>query len=233
VGVDPVTDLAVLRLTASGLPVVELGDSDKLRPGQVAIAIGNPMGFQNTVSAGVVSAVGRALRGQSGRLMENLIQADVALNPGNSGGPLVDSRARVIGINTAIIQNAQGLSFAIPVNTANWVLTELILHGRIARLHLGIAGQTIPLQRRVQRYFELQSASAVQVVVVEENSTAQRAGLQKGDLIVGMNGRSISSVDDIHRELLHPASGTPLTLTFLRGSERRKIEINFRVIGEG
>jgi S1-C subfamily serine protease len=233
VGSDPVTDLAVLRVSAGGLPMVQLGNSGSLRPGQLAIAIGNPLGFQNTVSAGVVSALGRALRGQSGRLIEILIQTDVALNPGNSGGPLVDSRAQVIGINTAVIQNAQGLSFAIPVDTAAWVLTELILHGRISRLHLGISAQARPLQRRVQRCFELQSPTAVEVMVVEENGLAQRAGVKVGDLIIEVNGLSTASVDDIHRQLLHPVSATPLTFTILRGSERRKIEINFRVIPEG
>ena len=157
VGTDPATDLAVLRVEANGLPLAELGDSEKLRAGQVAIAIGNPLGFQNTVSTGVVSALGRAMRGESGRLIENMIQTDVALNPGNSGGPLVDSRGRVIGINTAMVSMAQGLSFAIPVNTAKWVMGELILNGRVTRVRLGIAGQTQPLHPRVQRYFQLES----------------------------------------------------------------------------
>jgi S1-C subfamily serine protease len=232
VGADPDTDLAVLRVGAGGLPAAELGDSDKVRVGQVAIAIGNPLGFQNTVSTGVVSALGRALRGQSGRLIENMIQTDVALNPGNSGGPLVDSQGRVIGINTAMVSQAQGLSFAIPVNTAKWVLGELILNGRVNRLHLGIAGQTRALHRRVQRYFGLQSSTAVQVVAVEENSMAQRAGLQVGDMIVGVNGQSITTVDDVHRILSRPLGNTPLTLVILRGNERREIQIQFRTRSE-
>ncbi len=233
VGADPDTDLAVLRVGANGLPAAELGDSEKLHVGQLAIAIGNPLGFQNTVSAGVISALGRALRGQSGRLIENMIQTDVSLNPGNSGGPLVDSRGRVIGINTAIVSQAQGLSFAIPVNTAKWVLGELILSGRVNRLHLGIAGQTRNLDRRVQRYFELKAPTAVQVVAVEENSMARHADLQVGDVIVAVNGQSVATVDDIHRILSHPLGNVPLTLVILRGNERREIQIQFRVKSEG
>lgn len=232
VGADPATDLAILRVEANGLPAAELGDSDKLKVGQVAIAIGNPLGFQNTVSSGVVSALGRALRGQSGRLIENMIQTDVALNPGNSGGPLVDSRGQVIGINTAIVSTAQGLSFSIPVNTAKWVVGELILNGRVSRIHLGIAGQTLPLNRRIQRHFGLKTATAVQVVVVEENSIAQRAGLLVGDVIVGLYGQSIATVDDIHRGLSRPSGNTPLTLVILRGNDRREIQIQFRTMPE-
>ena len=232
VGADPATDLAVVRVGASGLPAAGFGDSDKLQVGQLAIAIGNPLGFQNTVSTGVISALGRALRGQSGRLIENMIQTDVALNPGNSGGPLVDSRGRVIGINTAMIQNAQGLSFAIPANTAQWVVSELILRGRVARLHLGIAGQNIPLNRRLQRQFELKTESVVQIVMVEDQSLAQRAGLLAGDLIVALNEQAISSVDDIHRGLSHPPAGAPLRLSIIRANQRREIEIQFRETAE-
>ncbi len=232
VGTDPDTDLAVLRVGASSLPAAELGDSEKLRVGQVAIAIGNPLGFQSTVSAGVISALGRALRGQSGRLIENMIQTDVALNPGNSGGPLVDSAGRVIGINTAMVSMAQGLSFAIPVNTAKWVLAELILNGRVNRIHLGIAGQTRNLPRRMQRHFELTASSAVQVVAVEENSMARRAGLKAGDVIVEINGQGIASVDDIHRSLSHPLANAPLNLVILRGNERHEIQVQFRVVPE-
>jgi S1-C subfamily serine protease len=229
VGTDPATDLAVLRVEANGLPLAELGDSEKLRVGQVAIAIGNPLGFQNTVSTGVVSALGRAMRVQSGRLIANMIQTDVALNPGNSGGPLVDSRGRVIGINTAMVSMAQGLSFAIPVNTAKWVMGELILNGRVTRVRLGIAGQTQPLHPRVQRYFQLQASTAVQVVVVEDNSLAQRAGLQVGDRIVEINGQVIADVDDIHRTLSRPLGDAPLKLKILRGNEVREIQVQFRV----
>ena len=232
VGTDPATDLAVLRVEANGLPLAELGDSEKLRAGQVAIAIGNPLGFQNTVSTGVVSALGRAMRGESGRLIENMIQTDVALNPGNSGGPLVDSRGRVIGINTAMVSMAQGLSFAIPVNTAKWVMGELILNGRVTRVRLGIAGQTQPLHPRVQRYFQLKASTAVQVVAVEDNSLAQRAGLQAGDRIVEVNGQAIADVDDIHRTLSRPLGDAPLKLKILRGNEIREIQVQFRVKAE-
>jgi S1-C subfamily serine protease len=229
VGTDPDTDLAVVRVGANGLPTAGFGDSARLHVGQLAIAIGNPLGFQNTVSTGVISALGRALRGKSGRLIENMIQTDVALNPGNSGGPLVDSRSQVIGINNAMIPNAQGLSFSIPANTAQWVVSELIQHGRVARLHLGIAGQTIPLDRRIQRSFDLKAATTVQVVAVEDNSLAFKAGLRVGDLIVALNGQNVASLDDIHRGLSRPLVDVPLRLAFLRGSERREIEIEFHV----
>jgi S1-C subfamily serine protease len=232
VGTDPMTDLAVLRVGMNGLPAAQLGDSEKVQVGQMAIAIGNPLGFQNTVSAGVVSALGRTLRGQGGHLIDNMIQTDVALNPGNSGGPLVDSRGRVIGINTAMVSNAQGLSFAIPVNTAKWVVGELILHGNITRVHLGIAGQTRPLHRRVQRFFNLKASTAVQVIAVEESSLAKRAGVQVGDSIIQVNDQEIASVDDIYRVLSRLQVGSPLTLSILRGTERKEIQINFRVIQE-
>ncbi len=232
VGTDPMTDLAVLRVGMNGLPAAQLGDSEKVQVGQMAIAIGNPLGFQNTVSTGVVSALGRTLRGQAGHLIDNMIQTDVALNPGNSGGPLVDSRGRVIGINTAMVSNAQGLSFSIPVNTAKWVVGELILRGGITRVHLGVAGQTRPMQRRVQRYFSLPSQTAVQVIAVEAASLAQRAGVQVGDWIVQINDQPIASVDDIYRVLSRLQAGSPLALGILRGTERRDIQINFRVIQE-
>jgi S1-C subfamily serine protease len=225
VGTDPATDLAVMRVTASGLAIAEFGDSDQLHVGQVAIAIGNPLGFQNTVSAGVVSALGRALRSQSGRMIDNIIQTDVALNPGNSGGPLVDSRGRVIGINTAMISMAQGISFAIPANTARWVVGELITRGEVKRVHLGIAGTTRPLNRRMQRYFELKASSAVQVVEVETGSLAQRSGLQVGDVIVELNGEGIATVDDIHRRLSRPQAADHLDLTILRENQRRSIKV--------
>ncbi len=228
IGTDPVTDLAVVRVAANGLPAAGFGDSDLLRVGQMAIAIGNPFGFQNTVSTGVISALGRALRSQTGRLIENMIQTDVALNPGNSGGPLVDSRAQIIGINTAIISNAQGLSFSIPVNTVQWVVGELILHGSVTRVLLGIAGQTIPLHRRIQRYFELKNETGVQVVAVEEGSLAKKAGLQVGDVILAVNGQTAATVDDIHHSLSRPLAGSPLRLTILHGNDRREIEIQFK-----
>lgn len=225
VGCDPATDLAVIRAGSSGLPAAELGDSDLLRVGQLVIAIGNPLGFQSTVSTGVVSALGRSLRGQSGRLIENVIQTDVALNPGNSGGPLVDSRGRVVGINTAMIMMAQGISFAVPVNTARWVASELITRGKVRRAYLGLSGQTRPLSRRAQRYFELAGATAIEVVSLEENGPAQRAGLRAGDRIVALNGKSVGTVDDIHKLLLGWPSGSPLRLTLLRDGERLELNV--------
>jgi S1-C subfamily serine protease len=225
VGTDPATDLAVVRAVAGGLPTAELGNSDLLRVGQLVIAIGNPFGFQSTVSTGVVSALGRALRSQSGRLIENVIQTDVSLNPGNSGGPLVDSRGRVIGINTAMIAMAQGISFAIPVNTARWVVGELISRGKVRRAYLGLAGQTRPVTRQIQRYFELETAHAVEVVSIEENGPARRAGLRERDLIVALNGKHITNVDDIHRLLTTLPPNSVLNLTILRNGERRELRV--------
>ena len=225
VGTDPATDLAVVRASASGLPTAELGNSDSLRVGQLVIAIGNPFGFQSTVSTGVVSALGRALRGRAGRLIENVIQADVALNPGNSGGPLVDSRGRVVGINTAMIAMAQGISFATPVNTAKWVVSELIARGKVRRAYLGLAGQTIPVTRQIQRYFELETATAVRVVSVEAQGPARRAGLRERDLIVALNGKPITSVDDIHHLLATLPPNSPVSLTVLRNGARRELPV--------
>ena len=221
VGSDPATDLAVVRTGASGLPTAELGDSDTLRVGQLAIAIGNPFGFQSTVSTGVISALGRSLRSQTGRLIENVIQTDVPLNPGNSGGPLVDSRGRVIGINTAMIIMAQGISFAVPVSTAKWVVSELVTQGKVRRAYLGIVGQVRPISRRAQLRFQLQAAAAVEVVRVEENGPARRAGLREGDLIIAVNGQAVSNIDDIHRLL----AGSVVGLTILRSGERRELQV--------
>jgi S1-C subfamily serine protease len=225
VGADPATDLAVVRLEASGLPAAALGDSARLRVGQLVIAIGNPFGFQSTVSAGVVSALGRSLRGITGRLIDNVIQADVALNPGNSGGPLVDSRGQVVGINTAIIPMAQGISFAIPVDTAKWVVTELLTHGRVRRGHLGVAAQTRPLDRRLARAHDLAITRAVEVISVETGSPAADAGLREGDLIVAAGGRPIASVDDLHRALVAAAIGVPMSITLLRGLNQLDVQV--------
>ncbi len=225
VGTDPATDLAVIRVAANGLPSAELGNSDSLRVGQLAIAIGNPFGFQSTVSTGVISALGRSLRGQSGRMIEGVIQSDVSLNPGNSGGPLVDSRGRVIGINTAIIVMAQGISFSIPVNTAQWVVSELVTQGRVRRAHLGIAGQTRPVRRQAQRYFELAQETAVEVISVEPNGPAYRAGIREGDLVVALNGASVGSVDDIHHMLTGYRPDATIKLTILRDGTRREIPV--------
>lgn len=225
IGTDPATDLAVVRVSDSGLPAAVLGDSDHLRVGQLAVAIGNPLGFQSTVSAGVISALGRSLRSQSGRLIENVIQTDVALNPGNSGGPLVDSLGRVIGINTAMIYLAQGISFAIPVNTARWVVGELVSHGRVRRAYLGITAQARPVNRRLQHQLSLDSPTVVEVVTIETDGPASRAGLEKGDLIYALNGKSVATVDDIHRMLAGHPPGVPLDLKILRRGKIKELEI--------
>src|SRR6059036_329232 len=185
-GDDPATDLAVIRVDAPALPAAHLGESARLRVGQLVIAIGNPFGFESTVSAGVVSALGRSLRSTSGRLIDNVIQTDVALNPGNSGGPLVDSRGRVVGINSAMIRGAQGLSFSIPVDTAKWVAGQLIAHGKIRRARLGVAGQNVPLVRLAVRAHGLDSRSGVLVTGVDADSPAARAGVRPEDIIVGL-----------------------------------------------
>ncbi len=216
VGDDPATDLAVIRVIASGLPLAPLGQSAGLRVGQLVIAIGNPFGFQSTVSAGVVSALGRSLRSTTGRLIENIIQTDVALNPGNSGGPLVDSRGRVVGINTAIIAIAQGISFAIPVDTAGWVVSELLTRGRVRRAYLGLSGQTRPVERRLARSLGLAQETAVEIVTVEPAAPAAQAGLREGDLIVSLDGAPVRRIDDLHRALAAGAVGVPLVLGIVR-----------------
>src|SRR3990170_2304605 len=221
---DPDTDLAVIRIPVSNLPTAELGDSDKLRVGQLVIAIGNPFGFQATVTAGVVSAIGRTMRSQSGRLIKNVIQTDAALNPGNSGGPLVDSRGGVIGINTAVIQYAQGICFAIPINTARWVAGLLIKEGRIKRAYLGILGQNQPMNKFELRRYGISNASGVEVHQVVKDSPAERAGINAGDFIVSVNENTMQSVDDIHRYLAKVEVGTKLDITVLR--EGKKLELS-------
>jgi S1-C subfamily serine protease len=221
VGDDPDTDLALVRLHATDdLTPVALGESSGLRVGQIAIAVGNPFGFDTTVTAGVVSALGRSLRTQSGRLVDDVIQTDAALNPGNSGGPLVDSRGRVIGVNTAMILPAQGICFAIAVNTAAFVVGKLIHEGRIRRSYLGVAGQNVPLHRRVVRFHDLPLESAVFVVSVEPGSPGAQAGLRDGDLIVGFGGKPVAGIDDLHRLLTEEQAGNETTLIVVRGSER-------------
>ncbi|MDX1996058.1 MAG: trypsin-like peptidase domain-containing protein [bacterium] len=227
VGTDPATDLAVVRVMESGLPAAVLGDSDRVKVGQLAIAIGNPLGFQSTVSTGVISALGRSLRSPQGRLIENVIQTDVSLNPGNSGGPLVDSRRRVIGINSAMIYQAQGISFAVPVNTAKWVVSELLMKGRVRRAYLGLVGQVRPISRRMQRYFELLKDTVVEAASVEAGGPAYRAGLRNGDFIIGLNGQAVASVDDIHRLLRGVHGGETVKLALLRG--RQRLELDVRV----
>ena len=225
VGDDPETDLAVLRIDAPSLVPARLGDSQTLRVGQLVIAIGNPYGFHCTVTAGVVSALGRSLRGRSGRLIDSVIQTDAALNPGNSGGPLVTARGEVIGVNTAMILPAQGICFAIAINTAKFVAGQLIRDGRIRRGYIGVGGQDVPLPRRLVRVERVPVESGVLVVSVEEKSPAQRAGLLEGDVIVGYAGHAIAGIDDLHRLLVEGRVGVPAPLIILRRSERLVLEI--------
>jgi S1-C subfamily serine protease len=226
VGEDPETDLAVVQIPAWNLPMAELGDSDKLRVGQLVIAIGNPFGFQASVTAGVVSALGRSLRSQSGRLIENIVQTDAALNPGNSGGPLVDSRGRVIGINTAIIAYAQGICFAIPVNTARWVAGVLIKEGRVRRAYLGINGENRPLHPGLVRRHHLSFPTGFYVLRVLEGSPAAHAGLYAGDTIVSVDDAPVSGIDDIHRFLGRVPPDSQVKLSVLRGLERLDLPVH-------
>jgi S1-C subfamily serine protease len=225
VGDDPATDLALLRLGSSDLPYAEIGDSLTLRVGQLIIAMGSPLGLHATVSTGVASALGRSMRGRDGRLIENVIQHSAPINPGNSGGPLVDSRGRVMGVNTAIIAGAQGLGFAVPGNTARWVVTEILGHGRVRRRQLGIAATTVPLSRAQIREFDLLSDSAPQVMEVVKGSPADAAGLQAGDIIVAMHGRIVAGVDDIHRLLSRLPFEERLTVAVIRDETRLDLEI--------
>jgi S1-C subfamily serine protease len=218
IGQDKATDIALLRiLSENNLSTATLGDSEQLQVGQVAIAIGNPYGFENTVTTGVISALGRSLRSRTGRLIENVIQTDAALNPGNSGGPLVDSNGRVIGINTAIIQYAQGICFAIPINTMRWVVTILLKEGKITRGFLGISGQTVPLPARVIRYFNLQQETGVHILNVVKGSSADKAGMKEGDVIIKLAEQKINNVDEIHKLLTADKIGKKLDVTLLRG----------------
>jgi S1-C subfamily serine protease len=220
IGDDPDTDLATIRVAANGLPAAPLGDSHRIRVGQLVIAIGNPYGFQCTVTAGVVSALGRTLRTRSGRLIDNVVQTDAALNPGNSGGPLVNSRGEVIGVNTATIMPAQGLCFAIGINTAKLVAGHLLRDGRMVRAYVGMAGQNTKLQRQVIRFHGLAVTSGVTVVAVEPGSPAAAADLQTGDIIVGLDGEPIAGIDDLQRLLTANRVGVRLALTLLRGTEK-------------
>ena len=233
VGEDPETDLAVLRASASDLPVATLGDSRAIRVGQLVVAIGNPYGFQATVTAGVVSALGRSLRSRSGRLMDDIIQTDAALNPGNSGGPLVNSRGEVIGVNTAVILPAQGLCFAIAANTVQFVVGRLIRDGRIRRSYVGVAGQNAPLPRQMVRFYGLRAQAGIRVASIEPNSPASRSDLREGDLIVGLAGQDVDGIDQLHRLLTEERIGVPTPLTIIRSSagsgrsefvERRRAE---------
>jgi S1-C subfamily serine protease len=226
IGEDPDTDTAVLRVGAGGLPSVELGSSRDLRVGQLAIAVGNPYGFQHTVTAGVVSALGRSLRAQSGRLIDDVLQTDAALNPGNSGGPLVDSRGRVIGVNTAIIPGAQGLCFATAIDTVKWTAMQLLREGRVRRGYLGIAGAAVPLARRIARHFGLGNARAVRVESVGKDGPAAASGIEPGDLIVAFEGAPVDGIDDLHRMLTRERIGLDCGLTVLRAA--RKLDLRVR-----
>ena len=230
IGDDPASDLAVIRMDEphfdeGGLIAATLGDSQKLRVGQIVIAIGAPYGFQSTVTAGVVSALGRSLRSYSGRLIDDVIQTDASLNPGNSGGPLVDSAGRVVGVNTATILPAQGICFAIGVNTAKFVASRLLRDGRIRRSFVGVSGQTVPVHRRVVRFYDLPKETGALVLSVEENSPAKRAGLREGDIIVALEGQPVAGVDDLHRLLTEVRLGVSCWLTVLRWTEKLELKI--------
>jgi S1-C subfamily serine protease len=225
VGEDPETDLAVIEITAPNLACVEFGDSAAIQVGQLVVAIGNPYGFQYTVTAGVVSNLARSFRSANGRLIDNIIQTDAALNPGNSGGPLVDSRGRVIGVNTAIIPAAQGICFAIPGNTAQFVASRLIRDGRIKRSYIGVAGQNVPLHRRVVRYFDLPYETGMLVVGIEPDSPAQKADLQEGDVIIELDGRPVRDIDDLQRLLTDERVGVEIPMVALRRTEKRDLRI--------
>ena len=228
IGDDPDTDLAVIRITAPNLVPAELGESHSIRVGQLVIAIGNPFGFQYTVTAGVVSALGRSLRAQSGRLMDGVIQTDAALNPGNSGGPLVNSRGEVIGVNTAMILPAQGICFATSIDTAKFVAGRLIRDGKISRSYIGMAGQNVPIPRRIVRFYQLPVETGVLVVSFETNgeaSAAREAGLLAGDLLVEFDGVPIRGIDDLHRLLTDERIGKRVPVTVIRGVQKLTVEL--------
>jgi S1-C subfamily serine protease len=227
-GRDPATDLAVLRAQAAALPYAQLAPEQRLRAGQLVVAVGNPFGFESTVSAGVVSALGRSLRSRQGRLIEGVVQHSAALNPGNSGGPLVDARGRVAGINTAIIAMAQGIGFAIPAATAQWVLTEILTQGRVRRAWLGVAARDRPLDVRLVRALELASPRAVEILSRESAGPAARADLQPGDLIVAVNGEPVDGIDTLHRLLGRVPPGSELRLQIVRRTQRLTVALTAR-----
>jgi S1-C subfamily serine protease len=235
IGDDPHTDLAVIRISAPNLLPAQLGDSQSIRVGQLVIAIGNPYGFQYSVTAGVVSALGRSLRAQSGRLMDGVIQTDAALNPGNSGGPLVNSRGEVIGVNTAMIRPAQGICFATSINTAKFVAARLIRDGRVSRSYIGIAGQNVPLPRRIVRFYQLPVESGVLVISHENDSNkqgnvsrqnpAKQGGLLAGDVIIAFDGRPIRGIDDLHKLLTDERINVKSSIEVIRGTQKLTLEI--------
>lgn len=231
IGDDPATDLALIRLAARDLPHAELGDSHALRVGQLVIAMGNPFGFQSTVSTGVVSALGRGMRSQEGRLIENIVQHTAPLNPGNSGGPLVDSHCRVIAINTAIIAMAQGMGFAVPASTARWVISELLTHGRVRRLSLGVTIAVVPIPRRLARELDLLIDHAVEVINVLPDSSAATAGLEAGDWIVAAGGRLVCGADDLHRVLASLKAEQQIELQVVRHTRLHEFTVTPRWSG--
>ena len=220
VGDDPDTDLAVIRIHAPNPVAAPLGNSQSIRVGQVVIAVGNPYGFQCSVTAGVVSALGRSLRSRTGRLIDSVIQTDAALNPGNSGGPLVTSRGEVIGVNTAMIMPAQGLCFAIAIDTAKFIAAALIQEGRVRRSYIGVGGQNVPLHRRIVRFYNLPVETGVSVVQIEPDSPARQAGLHEGDIIIGFGGIPVPGIDDLHRLLTHDVAGSSMPIRLIRGTEK-------------
>ncbi len=225
VGEDPDTDLAVVRIDGSNFLAAPLGDSQRIRVGQLVIAIGNPYGFQTTVTSGVVSALGRSLRSISGRLIDNIIQTDAALNPGNSGGPLVISRGEVIGVNTAMILAAQGICFAIAINTAKFVAGKLIKEGKIRRSYIGLGGQNVSLLRRIVRFYHLPADGGILVVSVEENSPAQKAGLLEGDIVIAFDTQPVAGIDDLQRLLTEEKVGVKTTVTIIRRAEKLSLAV--------
>src|SRR6266404_5896619 len=225
VGDDPDTDLAVIRINAPNLVPAQLGEAQKIRVGQLVIAIGNPYGFQYSVTAGVVSALGRSLRAQTGRLMDAVIQTDAALNPGNSGGPLINSRGEVIGVNTAMILPAQGICFATSIDTAKFVASRLIRDGKVSRSYIGLAGQNVPLPRRTVRYYNLTVESGIFVISFENDSPARKGGLREGDIIIGFDDRPIAGIDDLHKLLTEERIGRKSSLLVIRGTGKLSIEV--------
>ena len=226
IGDDPHTDVALLKIASpSPLPSIELGSARTIRVGQLVVAIGNPLGYASTVTAGVISALGRGLRSTTGRLMDDVIQTDAALNPGNSGGPLLDAQGRAIGVNTAIIAGAQGICFSTSIDAASRVAVQLLRHGRVRRASLGVAAQNIALQRRVARFFDLAQATAVRVIEVTLDSPAARAGVESGDLIVQLDGNACESLDDLHRLLTEERIGAAVRISVVRGNRRLDLEL--------
>jgi S1-C subfamily serine protease len=225
VGRDEPTDLAVLRIAGGPFSFVELGSTSALRPGQLVVAIGNPFGFQSTVSAGVVSALGRTMRGRDGRSIENVVQHTAPLNPGNSGGPLVDARGRLVGINTAIIAGAQGLSFAVPADTVTWVASQLLRRGRVARGFLGVTVKGVPIDRRLARAHGVEATSAIEIVDITRGAPGDRAGLTSGDLLIRLDGQSVTSVADLHRLLTRWQEGAAIDAVILRSGRAMNLRV--------